>query len=209
MGWGVALTTAPNPTETGMQVGIGGGPGIEEESTRSSISQSKLQSLFREHGTLAILHMQAIYDGKDPSATADQITKNSREVSSIIGTAYGAEARTNFSTMWQQHINYYEEYAKALKTGDQKKINETKYKLDSLALEMGDMIHQFSPNISADAVTKYTNEHVMLTLSAVEAYASKNQTEYVTQVKSAGDQAGRYADFMYKGIQDARPDTSE
>lgn len=209
IGWGVLLNTTTNENDSGMQFGIGGGPGIEEERSNTQISQAKMQSLFREHGTLAVLHMQAIYDGKDASPTANQLNINSREIAAIIGSTYGAQARTNFATMWQQHINYYEEYAKALKTGDEQKINDAKYKLDALAIEMGDIVHQFSPNISADSVTNYTNEHVMLTLATVEAYASKNQTEYVSLQKSAGDQASRYADYLYKGIQDARPDTTE
>jgi hypothetical protein len=209
LGWGTAATTANDMMQTGQQVGIGGGPNesASEEKPDAPLTHLTLNNLFREHGVLASLHLQAIYDGKSAGPTSQMLETNGQQIASIIGSVYGAQARSNFLTMWREHINQYEEYTKALKSGNRQKMNETKANLETNASEMGKMMNQISPNISQEMMASLTREHANLTLSIIDAYAARNQEEYINEMKAAGDQASRYADYLFRGMRDGRPES--
>jgi hypothetical protein len=208
LGWGTSATTANDVMQTGQQVGIGGGPidTTNDEKPNAPLTHLTLNNLFREHGVLATLHLQAIYDGKNAGPTAQMLETNGQQIAGIIGSVYGAQARADFLTMWRGHINQYELYVKALKSGDRQEMNKAKSNLEDLAEEMGNMINEISPNISRDMITRLTREHVNGTLSIIEAYADRNQEEYITEIKAAGDQMTRFADYLFKGMRDGRPD---
>lgn len=209
LGWGTAKTTANDIMQTGQQVGIGGGPEVtaaSDSKPEATFTRLTLNNLFREHGTMMTLHLQAIYDGKNTEPTANLLETNAQQIASIIGSVYGAQARTNFLTMWREHNNLYEEYTKALKNKDQQKMTEAKNNLENLSSEMGEMVNQISPNISTDMIIRLSREHFTLTLSIIDAYAEKNQISYVSQIKAAGDHASRYADYLAEGMLEGRPD---
>ena len=208
LGWGTSQSYGTGAmSQTGQQIGVGGGPADEETTPRPDALSTRLlvNNLFREHGTLATLHMQALYDGKDTKPTSQLLETNAQQVASIIGSVYGDSARTDFLSMWKQHISLYEEYTKALKAKDTQEQKTVREKLAALSEDMGKMVHQMSPNFSQAMVTKLMREHVTLTLSIIDAYAANDQDEFITTIKTAADQASRFSQYIFDGMQDAKP----
>lgn len=208
LGWGGAKSYGTGTmSQTGQQIGIGGGPADDVVTPRPDAVSTRLtmNNLFREHGVLATLHMQAIVDGKDTKPTAQLLETNAQQIASMVGSVYGDNERTDFLTMWREHINQYELYAKALKNGDLQDAKAVNERLIALSEEMGRMIHNMSPNISESTVTKLMREHVVGTLAIIDAYAADDQEAFVTKIKSNSDQATRFSEYLFKGMQEARP----
>src|SRR5581483_3954362 len=83
-------TTGSFPT-----VGIGGGPRDTTNALTSKATNLRLSlnKLLTEHGVLATLHLQAIYDGKDTTASMDEMDSNSEELGKTIESVYGNDAK--------------------------------------------------------------------------------------------------------------------
>lgn len=187
LGWGLKSTM---PTTSNIPiVGIGGGPG-------NSNDQLALNNLLVQHGVLTTLHLQEVYDGKDTSSSTQQLDNNSQQIANVIGAKYGDKAKNNFLPMWQKHITEYGNYTRALKSNDANAMNTAKSNLASISSDMGKFFNSVDPHISATQVTNMMNDHIMLTLSIVDAYAHNDPTTMDKQIKAAADQATQFAAYL-------------
>ncbi len=210
LGWGVATagnTTNTTSNLTGLPtVGVGGGPNDVSVPYNTDLLLG-LNNLLREHGVLAVNHLQAVYEGKDTLPTGQSLDENGKRIADVVASLYGQENRQKFLDMWNMHINEYVSYTQGLKDQDQNRMDLAKDNLSNLALQMGDEFNKLDPNLSSDGVTNLTNEHVALTLGIIDAYASGDQAQMVSKIKQAADQATKFAEFLTQAIMSSRPES--
>ncbi len=192
IGWGVTGVSLNNEKGTAPPVvGVGGGP----NNTQNEL-QLTLNNLLREHGNLAILHLQAIYDGKDPLPTGQQLDTNTKQLADLFSARFGNDAGDMFRQMWTDHINQYVNYTEALKANDGDRMNISKQRMEQLAAETGSMLHNLNQNINPGTVTEMMYEHITGTLAVIEAYAKGDQQNLIAEMKKANDLASRFAEYL-------------
>lgn len=196
-GWTVFSANQANRERNGIIPGIGGGPGNVTTTPAITDVRTDLELLLPEHGILASNHLQTIYDGGDTSATFQRLQNNSQQIAIVIETM-GAN-RQEFLTMWNGHIQEYENYTRALKNNNEAGKTEAKEKLSMHAREMGTMINQLLPAISVDEGTKLMQDHINLTLSIIEAHAKGDTTAKLGQMTKASTQAVDFAHRLAEG----------
>ena len=196
LGWGfksTVLAGTPLPVSNLPMVGIGGGPGTSSNDATNVVS---LNNLLVQHTVLMTLHLQEVYDGKDTSASSQQIKDTGQQIANLIGGQYGDSAKNDFLSLWQKYVTEYEDYARALKSNDANTMTTAKTNLANLSDEMGGYLNTVDSDISPTQVTTMMNDHVMLTLSTVDAYARKDQGAVDRQIKAASDQATEFAAYL-------------
>ncbi len=155
--------------------------------------------LTREHGVLASVHLQDLYDGKDISASSQLLEANGQQLADVMGLADN-QSREEFLRVWRSHIREYENYTRALREGNDGQRSQARQNLDSLSNEFGNLTNSLIPSISPGEAAGMMREHIAITLSIVDAHAQGNTTAKVNQMKAGYDQAGRFADRLVSGI---------
>jgi hypothetical protein len=209
LGWGIATAREIDNSPTNLSgfpiVGVGGGPNDLTTPQNTDLLLG-INNLFKEHGVMAVNHLQAVYDGKDTLPTGQLLDENGNKIADVFASLYGSEIRSKFVNMWKGHINEYVNYTQGLKDKDLQRMDQAKKNLSDLALHMGAELNKVDPNISSDGVTNLTNEHVALTLGIIDSYSKGDQTQMISQLKSASDQATKYAEFLTQAIMTSRPE---
>lgn len=198
---GILVFSINTPNNQEFVPGIGGGPGDANSPTRPS--RATLQILLTHHGVLASNHLSTLYDNKDTYETAASLEDNSQKIADNMADI-GAN-REQFLTMWKGHIRSYEDYTQAVKNNNRSLTTQVRANLSSQAMEMGLILNQILPSISAEEVTKLMEEHINLTLSIAEAHAKADLTNKVALMTNASTQAVRFANTLYDAIENSQP----
>ena len=202
LGWGATTLYSPAINDSGLPtVGIGGGP--TDDRTINQEALLPLNNLMREHGNLAVLHLQAIYDDKDLLPTGQQLDTNSQQLADLFSGVFGAQAGEQIQPMWKDHINEYVNYTHALKNNDQAEMERARTRLTELGNEMGEMFEDANQNLSSDEVATYLKEHITLTLNIIDSHARGDQDAMVKQIKAANEQATQFATFITEQLNNA------
>lgn len=189
IGWGLKSTMPINSSSP--LVGIGGGPGGSSDSV-----QMTLNNLFVQHGVLTTLHLEEVYDGKDTTASSQQLKDNAQQIANNIGAKYGDKAKSTFLSMWSQHSTEYENYTRALKNNDANGMNTAKSNLAKISSDMGKFFNTLDSQLSPTQITNMMNDHIMLTLSIIDAYARKDTATMDKQIQAASEQAMQFAAYL-------------
>jgi hypothetical protein len=193
LGGGVA-SSMNEPRLSGLPtIGVGGGP-------VDSNLQLNLNNALIEHGVLASNHLQAIYDGKDVAPTSNALNNNSEKIADLFVSAYGESIRSDFLSMWRDHINGYVDYTNALKNNDTAMQNQSRQNLANTATNIGNHLNKIDSNIPAQEVTDYMNGHIDTTLGVIESYSAKDQSRMVSEMTDATNQASQFAQFLAQKI---------
>jgi hypothetical protein len=98
----------------------GGGAGlpIDFDSPARQL-QSGLGLLLGEHAELAVDVMRSgITDSPDFPAAGVALDENTREITAVIESVFGAESAASFQALWADHIDAFVTYTEALVAGD-------------------------------------------------------------------------------------------
>lgn len=159
----------------------------------------RLQTLLSEHTVLTGRHLESYYDDLAVTETEDALNENSLRIAELAAELGASEQA--FLSMWDKHIDGYENYTKSLRDKDERTQTVTKAELDTLGEEMGQMIHKLIPAATIEEVTDLMNEHIALTLSIIEAHAKGDQAEKLTQEGKATIQAVKFANTLSDAIE--------
>ncbi len=166
-----------------------------------------LQSLLTEHSMLSIEAMRLAIDGGDASATVQELTANTDGLTAAIGLIYGQDGAFAFDQLWTNHIEFFNRYAAALRTGDL-------VEAESVQLELGHYETDFSSYIEAATAGEldvHTVEHVLHShveqlLDQAEAWAAgRFDDAYAVQVE-AHDHADVIAAALATGFASQSPE---
>lgn len=191
------------------QYGVGGGPNVQaltpNAHTKAADLRVKLHSLLKEHAVLTATGLKQIYDGKNNEfeITKNAQAQNSQDLSNVIQSVYGAQVKSEFDGLWNDHINQYEAYARALRANNAKGMSDAKQTLDEHS-QMLDSLLKAGSNINTD-IKGLLDEHVKITLTIVDAYAKRNYADVEKYQKDAYEQAGKIADTLTNVFIKIRP----
>jgi hypothetical protein len=150
--------------------------------------RTNLTASLAEHTLLAGNATAAILGNRPAEfqAASAALSQNSTKIAGLIGSLYGGNANTNFLPLWQRHIQYYADYANAIKAGDEASRQQATSNLMQWSVDMGALLSspaQFNSaagsmqmgSMSSNAgVTQMMQQHVMDTMKVIDAQAANN-----------------------------------
>ena len=159
-----------------------------------------INNLLKEHSAIMTLHLQGLYDGKDTTATEILLDGNKNNISSLVGQLYGREAQSSVNAKWQEHMDLYKSYTIAIKNNDRNMQNEARNGLVKISNELGENFSEMEPKLNSQRVTELMQEHIVLTLDMVDAYASSNFSQEARLTKQTFDQATIFSFYLSENM---------
>lgn len=178
---GMATTALANelpPTET---------TGVELRAT--------LDSLLSEHYALAVDSMMKIYDGDEAAEAAmAALDANAADMEPVIASVYGEEGGAAFVEIFDKHNMGTDEYAAAVKDGDEAMQEEALTEIQSFVDDMGAFLGTATEgNLPEDGATAALREHEDYVQETFDLYvegdyeaAYTSYLEGFTQIFGAG-----------------------
>jgi hypothetical protein len=81
--------------------------------------RSALNELLSAHATLVATLMHQVGEGNEhPTAAIAALTKNTQSLTDAIAAIYGADGARAFAQLWEQHTQFFVDYARAERTND-------------------------------------------------------------------------------------------
>ncbi|MTD31372.1 hypothetical protein [Planomicrobium sp. YIM 101495] len=136
--------------------------------------RATLDHLLSEHYALAVDSMMKIYDG-DPGAEAAQMAldANSEDMQPVIASVYGEEGGVQFEEIFSKHNMGTDEYAAAVKDGNEEMKQEALEEIQSFVDEMGAFLGAATEgNLPEEGATAALREHEDLVQSTFDHYAA-------------------------------------
>jgi hypothetical protein len=162
-----------------------------------------LNRLLGEHALLAVQATQRGYSGgKDFPALAQQVDRNSIELSKAIGSVFGAKAGRQFLNgkfLWRAHIGFFVDYtvakAKRDPAGQRKAVNNLKIYTGTFSKFLAD-----ATGLPQPALQKSIAMHVAQLKGALDSYASGNYRRSYRLERDAYHHMGMTADVLAAAI---------
>ena len=133
-----------------------------------------LERLLGHHAVLMIRLMRGPID-KEPTfvvAAQQALDRNTNELVSAVAQVYGADAGTEFRSMWQEHIAALQQYSQAVASGDADGRRQASSTLRSYSAQYGDLIERVTHGRLASAVVaEGVARHIRHMVRATDAYA--------------------------------------
>ncbi|OHX51821.1 hypothetical protein BB776_02960 [Planococcus salinarum] len=152
------LGTALLVPSMGMAVNAEEGSPVE---TSGVELRATLDSLLSEHYALAVDSMMKIYDG-DAAAEAAMaaLDANAADMEPVIASVYGEEGGAAFTDIFDKHNTGTDEYAMAVKAGDEAAQEEALVEIQSFVDEMGAFLGTATEgNLPEDGATDALRAH--------------------------------------------------
>ena len=185
--------------------------GVETVSAKTDTKAANLRvvmnNLNAEHANLASAATRAGFDG-DPmfKASAEQLDKNSVEISKAVGSVYGKEAEAKFLEIWRSHITFFVNYTVAAKAGDMAGMEKAVSDLNGYVSAVSDLLGG-ATGLPKEAVASLISEHVGLLKSAVDKHAAGDYAGSYEAEKATRDQiTTKVADTLAGAIVKQSPD---
>jgi hypothetical protein len=100
-------------------------PVVHQAALEVSTLRTQLDSLLSQHVVLVAALAHAVDAGDDnPTAAVRALTKNSQALTGAIATVYGPDAGRAFEQIWEQHTQFFVDYAQAARAHDGGKRGE-------------------------------------------------------------------------------------
>jgi hypothetical protein len=162
-----------------------------------------LNRLLGEHALLAVQATQRGYSGgKDFPALAQQLDRNSVELSKAIGSVFGAKAGRQFLNgkfLWRAHIGFFVDYtvakAKGNPAGQRKAVNNLKVYTGTFSKFLAD-----ATGLPQSALQKSIAMHVGQLKGALDAYAAGSYGRSYRLEREAYHHMGMTADVLAAAI---------
>lgn len=148
----------------------------------------RLQALFGEHVMLAATASGRFLAGdrKARDAAVGALDANSGELSSVVGTLYGAEAGGVFTGLWQRHVGLFFDYVAGAADGDAAAMSQAIAALTAYAGEFAAYLESTTGNtLPKTASQPAITEHVNTLKAVVDAQAARNFTAAYSHIHRA------------------------
>ncbi|XKE94408.1 hypothetical protein LG326_14725 [Metaplanococcus flavidus] len=123
--------------------------------------RATLDSLLSEHYALAVDSMMKIYDGDEAAEAAmAALDANAADMEPVIASVYGEEGGAAFTEIFETHNTGTDEYAMAVKAGDEAAQEEALAEIQSFVDEMGAFLGTATEgNLPEDGATEALRAH--------------------------------------------------
>jgi hypothetical protein len=171
--------------------------------------RSQLTVLLNEHVVLAADATGAAIGARTSEfdAAVAELDRNSQDLSSLIGAAYGDNADQAFLPLWRKHIGFFVDYTKGLAANDQAAADQAVVDLTAYADEFAAFLNSANPNLPKDAVSDLVLQHIMTLKGVVDAQATGDQAAAYQALGSAVSHMHMIADPLAAAISQQFPDT--
>lgn len=136
--------------------------------------RATLDSLLSEHYTLAVDAMMKIYD-EDPAAeaAAAALDANSADMEPVIASVYGEEGGAAFEEIFAKHNMGTDDYAMAVKDGNEEMKQQALDQIQSFVDEMGAFLGTATEgNLPAEGATEALRQHEDFVQNTFDLYAA-------------------------------------
>lgn len=144
--------------------------------------RATLDSLLSEHYALAVDSMMKIYDG-DAAAEAAMaaLEANAADMEPVIASVYGEEGGAAFTDIFDKHNTGTDEYAMAVKEGDEAAQEEALDEIQSFVDEMGAFLGTATEgNLPEDGATDALRAHEDFVQNTFDLYVAGDFVESYT-----------------------------
>ena len=157
--------------------------------------RATLDSLLSEHYALAVDSMMKIYDGDEAAdASMAALEANAADMEPVIASVYGEEGGAAFVEIFDKHNMGTDDYAAAVKAGDEAMQEEALVEIQSFVDDMGAFLGTATEgNLPEDGATAALREHEDFVQETFELYvegdyeaAYTSYLEGFTQIFGAG-----------------------
>ncbi|WP_394121277.1 hypothetical protein [Planococcus donghaensis] len=157
--------------------------------------RATLDSLLSEHYALAVDSMMKIYDGDEAAeASIAALNANAADMEPVIASVYGEEGGAAFVEIFDKHNMGTDDYAAAVKAGDEAMQEEALTEIQSFVDDMGAFLGTATEgNLPEDGATAALREHEDFVQETFDLYvegdyeaAYTSYLEGFTQIFGAG-----------------------
>ncbi|WP_223636474.1 hypothetical protein [Planococcus sp. 4-30] len=157
--------------------------------------RATLDSLLSEHYALAVDSMMKIYDGDEAAeASLAALDANAADMEPVIASVYGEEGGAAFVEIFDKHNMGTDDYAAAVKAGDEAMQEEALTEIQSFVDDMGAFLGTATEgNLPEDGATAALREHEDFVQETFDLYvegdyeaAYTSYLEGFTQIFGAG-----------------------
>jgi hypothetical protein len=135
----------------------------------------RLEQVLGHHAVLMIRLMRGPVDHEPAFVAAAQgaLDRNTDELVDAVSHAYGADAGSQFRSVWEEHVRLLRDYSQAVADQDHAGMDKAMSALDAYADRYGQLIAAATHGrLSADAVAAGVAEHIHHMVEATDAYAA-------------------------------------
>ena len=146
---------------------------------KAAVLRSTLDSLLSNHATLVAALMVQVGDGDtSPIEQVKALAANTRALTDVVAQVYGNEAARAFAQLWEQHTQFFIDYAQA----DRDHSNAAKRLAQGQLLDYQNDFASFvstatASDASLTAVTGLLHAHVHDLTSYIDAEVAGHETE--------------------------------
>ena len=157
--------------------------------------RATLDSLLSEHYALAVDSMMKVYDGDEAAdAAVAALDANAADMEPVIASVYGEEGGAAFVEIFDKHNMGTDDYAEAVKAGDEAMQEEALEEIQSFVDDMGAFLGTATEgNLPEDGATAALREHEDFIQNTFDLYVEGDYeaayTSYLdgfTQIFGAG-----------------------
>jgi len=145
--------------------------------TRSAADLSlRLEALLGQHAVLSADMMRGRLRGDPDFAQAANaaLGKNTDDMGELVGSLFGEQAQTKFTTLWATHVSALFNYARGLDAGDESVREEARKSLASYESNLAGFFADASDGrLKRGAVEGALRSHVEQLLDQADAYAGR------------------------------------
>ena len=144
--------------------------------------RTTLDSLLSEHYALAIDSMMKTYDEDEAAdAATEALDANTRDMEPVIASVYGEEGGAAFTAIFEQHNTGTDDYATAVKNGDEEMQQQALEEIDSFTEEMAAFLSEATEgNLPEEGAKQALREHEDFVQNTFDLYVSGEYVEAYT-----------------------------
>jgi DNA helicase TIP49 (TBP-interacting protein) len=180
-----------------------------EDATKVADLRVALNNLLRAHVTTNLTVSRDIVDGasqaKIDGAKAAQ-TANAVAIAETVGSVYGDEAKQAITTPFVEHLNQSNNYAQAVKDGNEAMKESSLAALRVQLRNVADVFNSVIPSVSSDALYEALSAHEDLINQAAVEYNNGNFEKAYELENEALTQISGGAEVLATGIVASKPD---
>jgi hypothetical protein len=181
---GGTLLDASLDATTSADAGI---PAVVAVSSKAADLRVTINLLLGEHLILAAKATGSALSAHDDEfkAYGAALNKNGTDLGELVGTAYGAAAKTSFNTIWEQHNGFFVDYTTGVATNNTDKKAKAVSDLTTVYVPAFSGLIASATGLPLPAVTTLVTAHVTTTKAIVDAQGAKDYPATYTAIRAA------------------------
>lgn len=166
-----------------------------------------LQGLLTEHATLSNEAMRRAIDGGDIDDTLTELTRNTDDLTLAIGLVYGPVGASAFDQLWTNHIEFFNNYGRAVASGDSAAAAAVRGELGHYEHDFSDFVEVATEGeLDFDTVLHVLHSHVGQLLEQADAWEAREYDVAMGTARAAFAHMDAIAGALAGAIAAQQPD---